>query len=92
MLVYFWNKLLDLVIKLFRRGLKLTFNCLGVKLQQTDISAGGQVCLKMLLVILEQLHNIGEVFNCIFKSLISKNVNVEFLVSPVDLKYGLEAS
>lgn len=65
-LVHIRNQFLNLVVKLFRSRLKFAFDCFRVKLQQTDISAGGQICLKVLLVVLKQLHNISEVLNRIF--------------------------
>jgi len=90
--VCFGNLFLNLVVKFLGSRLKFAFDCFRVKLQQTDISAGGQICLKVLLVVLKQLHNIGEVLNRIFKTLLNQNIDVELLVSPIDLKDRLEAS
>jgi len=44
----------------------------------------------VLLVVLEEFHDVLQVFYCVFEALIHKNVDVELLVSPVDFKNWLE--
>ena len=45
----------------------------------------------MLLVELEQFHHVNKVIDSVLEAFIHKNVNVELLVAPVDLKDWLEA-
>ena len=45
----------------------------------------------MLLVVFKQFHHIRQVLNWILQAIVNKNVDIELLVPPVNLKDWLEA-
>lgn len=92
LLVDFRDHVLDTVVELFWSGLELGLDSFGVKLEQTNVSARGQVRLEVVLVVLEQNDNVPHVLDGVLQTLMNKNVNVKLFVAPVDLQDGLEAS
>jgi len=61
-------------------------------LDESNVSSRWDLAAENIVIIIEQLDGVLDTLNWILKSLIHEDVQVELLVSPVDLKNWLESS